>query len=233
MHPGIARAEARTETFGVGKGKDERGFGSKSSPVFSHGTGFLSRSQDVRSCILVSPVRALRTLRARCGSSARPLLLLAHGVLPMHRFVGHVHGRCGWNVCLGLTTRTSSHPLALHTLSVLVARPLTIPRRGRRTPPSPFLCGTPSAPGSAGPSAWTFLSDPGRSLSNASDSPFPSCFLQRGKGREPPVRARLVHRTTSAAAAAMPSAAAVSSRVARCAHVATAERRSAKVSTRR
>lgn len=134
--------------------------------------GLLSRSEDVRPCILLSPVRELRTWRARCGSSTRPLLLLAHGVLSMHRFVGHVHGRCGWNVCLGLTTRTSSHPLALHTLSVLVARPSTIPRRGCMTPLSPFLCGTPSAPGSAGPSAWTFLSDPDRSLSNASDSPF-------------------------------------------------------------
>lgn len=61
----------------------------------------------MRPCILLSPVRELRTWRARCGSSTRPLLLLAHGVLSMHRFVGHVHGRCGWNVCLGLTTRTS------------------------------------------------------------------------------------------------------------------------------
>lgn len=47
------------------------------------------------------------------------------------------------------------------------------------------------------------------------------------------VRARLIHRTSSAAAEAMTSAAAVSSRVARCAHVATAERRSAKVSLRK
>lgn len=61
----------------------------------------------MRPCILLSPVRELRTWRARCGSSTRPLLLLAHGVLSMHRFVGQVHGRCGWNVCHGLTTRTS------------------------------------------------------------------------------------------------------------------------------
>ena len=50
-HPGIARAEARTETFGVGKGRDERDFGSKSPPVFSHGTGFC-RGQ--RTCVPAS-----------------------------------------------------------------------------------------------------------------------------------------------------------------------------------